>query len=52
MQQRVAIVGVGYIPLRPVSPEVSFREMIFEAATKAYTDVGIEPGGRHLRVPQ
>ena len=44
MQQRVAIVGVGYIPLRPVSPEVSFREMIFEAATKAYTDAGIEPG--------
>lgn len=44
MQQRVAIVGVGYIPLRPVSAEVSFREMIFEAATKAYTDAGIEPG--------
>jgi acetyl-CoA C-acetyltransferase len=41
--QRVAIVGVGYTPLRPVSPEVSFREMIFEAATKAYEDAGITP---------
>lgn len=44
MAQRIAIVGVGYTPFRPVSPEVSFREMIFEAAVKAYTDAGIEPG--------
>jgi len=43
MQQRIAIVGVGYTPFRSISPDVSFREMIFEAATKAYTDAGIEP---------
>jgi len=43
LPQRVAIVGVGYTPFRPVSPEVSFREMIFEAATKAYEDAGITP---------
>ena len=44
MPERVAIVGVGYSPLRSISPEVSFREMIFESAVKAYADAGIEPG--------
>ena len=44
MPPRVAIVGVGYTPFRPTSPEASFREMIFEAAVKAYSDAGIEPG--------
>ena len=44
MPERVAIVGVGYSPLRSISPEVSYREMIFESAVKAYADAGIEPG--------
>ena len=43
MRQRAAIVGVGYTSFRPISPEVSFREMIYEAAAKAYADAGIEP---------
>jgi acetyl-CoA C-acetyltransferase len=43
MFERIAIVGAGYTPFRPVTPEVSFREMIFEAAVKAYEDAGIEP---------
>jgi acetyl-CoA C-acetyltransferase len=43
MEERVAIIGVGYTPLRAISPDVSFREMIFEAALKAYEDAGIEP---------
>ena len=43
MSQRVAIVGVGFTALRPASPEVSFREMIFNAAVRAYKDAGIEP---------
>ena len=43
MLERVAIVGVGYTPLRSMTPEVSFRELIFEAAVKAYADAGIEP---------
>ena len=43
MPERVAIIGVGYTSLRPISPEVSFREMIFEAAVKAYADAGIDP---------
>jgi len=43
MKERVAIIGIGYTQLRPISPEVSFREMIYEAALKAYNDAGIEP---------
>lgn len=43
MDQQVAIVGVGLTPLRSVSPELSFREMIFEAATRAYADARVEP---------
>ncbi len=43
MNERVAIVGIGYTQLRPVSPDVSFREMIYEAAVRAYNDAGIEP---------
>jgi len=43
MLERVAIIGVGCTPLRSISPEVSYREMIFEAAVKAYVDAGIGP---------
>ncbi|MDA0264405.1 MAG: acetyl-CoA acetyltransferase [Chloroflexi bacterium] len=43
MFERVAIVGAGYTPFRSVSPEVSYREMIFEAAVKAYNDAGVGP---------
>jgi acetyl-CoA C-acetyltransferase len=44
MDTHVAVVGVGLTPLRPVSPDLSFREMIFEAATRAYADAGVRPG--------
>ncbi len=43
MPERIAIVGVGYTPLRSMTPEVSYRELVFEAAVKAYADAGIEP---------
>ena len=43
MFERVAIIGAGYTPFRAVSPDVSYREMIFEAAVKAYHDAGITP---------
>ncbi len=43
MVKRVAVVGIGTTGFRPVTPDVSFRELIFEAARKAYTDAGIEP---------
>ncbi len=41
MNGKVAVVGAGFTPLRPLSPEVSFRELIFEAAVRAYQDAGI-----------
>ena len=40
---RVAIVGIGRTPLRPLSSETSYKEMMFEAAVRAYEDAGVEP---------
>jgi len=40
---RAAIVGVGWYGFLPSTPEVSFREMVFEAATRAYADAGVDP---------
>ncbi len=40
---RVGIIGVGWYGFKPTTPEVSFREMMFEAATRAYADAGIDP---------
>lgn len=43
MSGKVAIVGAGFTPLRATNPEASFREMVFEAAVRAYQDAGITP---------
>ena len=43
MSQNVAIVGVGYTSFRPLSPEVSYKELMYEAAVKAYEDAGLDP---------
>ena len=42
MTDRVAIIGVGQMAARPTSEHVSFKEMMFETAQKAYADAGIE----------
>lgn len=39
---RVAIVGIGRTNARATTPDLSYREMIFEAATKAYQDAGLK----------
>jgi len=39
----VAIVGVGCTGFRSISPEVSYKELMFEAATRAYQDAGVDP---------
>ncbi|MCE4614256.1 MAG: thiolase domain-containing protein [Desulfurococcales archaeon] len=39
---RVAIIGMGYSGFQPVTPHASFREMMFEAALKAYSMAGLE----------
>ena len=43
MHERVAIVGVGCTGFRPVTPEHSYKEMIYEAAVRAYNDAGVDP---------
>lgn len=43
MSRKVAIVGIGYTSFRPLTPEVSYKELMFEAAVKAYHDAGIDP---------
>ncbi len=41
--QRVAIVGAGSTGFRPIISDLSYKEIMFEAATKAYADAGINP---------
>jgi acetyl-CoA C-acetyltransferase len=43
MSRNVAIVGIGYTTFRPLSPEVSYKELMYEAAVKAYEDAGLDP---------
>jgi acetyl-CoA C-acetyltransferase len=43
MGERVAIVGVGHAGFAPITAGVSYKELSFEAAMRAYDDAGIEP---------
>ncbi|MHC5037946.1 MAG: thiolase C-terminal domain-containing protein [Planctomycetota bacterium] len=43
MENEVAIVGIGTTGFRATTPDVSFRELTYEAATKAYLDAGVTP---------
>jgi acetyl-CoA C-acetyltransferase len=43
MNERVAIVGVGWAGFRPRTPDLSYKELIHEAAVRAYTDAGVDP---------
>ena len=43
MTRRVAIVGAGWSGFRPITPDLSYKELAFEAATRAYADAGIDP---------
>lgn len=42
MPTRVAIVGVGHTAFRATSPGLSYKEIAFEAATRAYEDAGLD----------
>ena len=44
MEKRVGIVGIGTTGFRATTPDVSYRELTYEAATKAYLEAGVEPG--------
>jgi acetyl-CoA C-acetyltransferase len=41
--ERVGIVGVGYEGFRPAITDLSTREMMYQAASKAYAEAGVDP---------
>lgn len=43
MNKEIAVIGVGTTGFRATTPDLSFRELTYEAAKKAYLDAGIEP---------
>ncbi len=43
MSDRVAIIGVGWSGFRTLSPEYSYKELMYEAAKRAYSDAGVDP---------
>ncbi len=43
MSDRVAIVGVGWAGFRPSTPDQSYKELMYEAAVRAYADAGVDP---------
>jgi len=43
MERRVAIVGVGWAGFAPQTADLSYKELMFEAATRAYEDAGVDP---------
>lgn len=43
MPSGVGIIGIGYEGFRPVLPDISTREMMFIASSRAYEDAGIDP---------
>ncbi len=40
MSEEVAIVGIGCTGFKALTPDVSYKELMFEAATRAYADAG------------
>ncbi len=40
---RVGIIGVGMTAFRPSTPEYSWKELMYEAASRAYADAGVNP---------
>ena len=43
MNSRVAIIGIGWMDFRPTSSALSYKEMMYEAAVRAYSDAGVDP---------
>ncbi len=41
--KKIGIIGVGWYGFRPQIKDLSFREMVFEAATRAYESASIDP---------
>lgn len=41
--ERVAVVGVGLSGFAPITAGISYKELTFEAAQRAYADAGVDP---------
>lgn len=48
---KVGIIGIGRTPSTPLTPSRSYKEMVFDAAVRAYHDAGIEPSQIDSFVP-
>jgi acetyl-CoA C-acetyltransferase len=40
---RVAVVGIGHAGFAPITAGISYKELMFEAAQRAYFDAGVDP---------
>src|SRR5256714_3501873 len=40
---RVGIIGIGMTAFRPSTPEYNWKELMFEAASRAYADADVDP---------
>ena len=43
MNERVAVVGVGWYGFHVTTPDYSYKEIMYQAARRAYTDAGVDP---------
>ena len=43
MTRKVAVIGIGHTNFNSMTPDVSWKEFMFEACQKAYMDAGINP---------
>jgi acetyl-CoA C-acetyltransferase len=43
MSERIAVVGIGATQFRTITPDVSYKELMFDAAVRAYADAGVNP---------
>ncbi len=43
MKKNVAVVGIGNTAFRPKTDEYSWKELMYEAASRAYNDAGLNP---------
>ncbi len=43
MSERIAVVGIGATQFRTITPDVSYKELMFDAAVRAYADAGVSP---------
>ena len=43
MSRKVCVIGIGYTDFNSMTPDVQWKEIMYEACNKAYQDAGINP---------